>query len=222
MHQIKGNLGSLSCPHWHFVTFSDIRCKNEIFRQNVKRIDIHWGHASLGQVVECTLHFLMWETALSWFYKKAEVRIFSNGRRKAAQKGDLRYRETEILRVCETLWTRETIKSDAASSYLKCDLKAWKKASMAYLADWKYLLPWGFTFCFTSQVVPASPVISSVAFIPLFPIFPSPFAVIDACLPSPSLQLLLWKLRKPVRWDGYFLAASFLQFDRFPIFYSLT
>lgn len=104
MHQIKDNLGSPSCPHWHFVTFSDIvRWKTQVFRQNVKRIDIHSGHASLGHIVKRTLHFLMWQTAPSWFYRKVDMCIFSNGRREAAQKCYFRCRETKILWVCKSL-----------------------------------------------------------------------------------------------------------------------
>lgn len=100
------------------------------------------------------------------------MHIFSNGRRKAAQVCDFRYRETETPRVCETLKTRKTMKSDAAFRSEMWSESVGKKASMAYLAAWNYLPPWGFTFRFPSRVVPASPVISSVALIPLFPIFP--------------------------------------------------
>lgn len=156
------------------------------------------------------------------------MHIFSNGRRKAAQKCDFRYGGTGILWVRETLRTRKTMKL-MQSSDLKCDLKAWKKKHPWHI--------WQLENTFHLEVSPSAslhglylplPWFPLSLLFPCFPFFPSPFAVIDACLPSPSLQRLLWKremlwkLRKPVRWDGYFLAASFLQSDCFPIFYSLT
>lgn len=204
MHQIKDNLGSLSCPHWHFVTFSDIlRWKTQVFRQNVKRIDIHSGHASLGHIVKRTLHFLMWQTALSWFHRKVAMCIFSNGRREAAQKCYFRCRETEILWVCKSLRERKALKSDAPSSEVKCHLKASKArciqgifSSLQILTTLRFhLLPY-----LPLPWFPLSPLF------PCFPFFLSAFAVTDVLYTHHfnCLRIMLqwsretlWKIRKP-------------------------